>query len=68
MVRMRLPDLRIGKLGFSSLIKSTEGWIEDSVSPERRTGRPDVVVSAGSNQFPAIVRVKSGVISRSIFK
>ncbi|MFS7943677.1 hypothetical protein Hanom_Chr06g00503061 [Helianthus anomalus] len=63
---MRRPDLRGGRLGFSSLSRSTEGCRDDSTSPGRRTGRPLVVVSAGSSQFPAIVGFLQCVGSQSL--
>lgn len=54
-VSMRIPDLRTGRLGFSSESKSIDGWRDDSISLGRRTGRPLVVVSAAGNHFPAIL-------------
>lgn len=54
-VRMRRPDLRLGKLGRSSHSRSTAERSEHSISVGRRTGRPLPVSSAASRQFPAII-------------
>lgn len=53
-VRTRRPDLKRGKLVFSSDSRSTEERMEHSISPGRRTGRPLAVSSAGGRNLPAI--------------
>lgn len=57
-VRMRRPDLRWGKLGFSSDRRSTKERSEHSTSPGFSTGRPLPVICAGDSQFPAMTLLR----------